>query len=261
MEHEHSGEDSSRTLPKRIADVLARRMMEGVYPTGSRLPTERELAVEFGANRNAVREAIKRLEAVGVLESRRGAGTYVAEVGFAAGVRFVETMITREDGSVDLEALRDALEFRANMVRVIVRAAAARRTDAQLEEIQRLHAERRQIQGQSPGHDQEVMLTLFRLIVEASHNRAYRLMHSTAMRAYLQLRSAFDQPQAGVHRMDALLDAIILAIADRDPVRAELAVVRFMETLQLLLFGKADPAMSAPFAISNHLTPTDPPTG
>jgi len=246
-------EDSSRTLPKRIADVLARRIMEGAYETGSRLPTERELAVEFGANRNAVREAIKRLEAVGALESRRGAGTYVAEVGFATGVRFVETMITREDGSVDLDSLRDALEFRANMVRVIVRAAAARRTETQLQEILRLYAEHRQIQRQSSGRDQDVMLNLFRLIVEASHNRAYRLMHSTAMRAYLQLRSAVDQPQAGTHRMDALLEGIINAIADADPVRAELAVVRFMETLQVLLFGKADPAMSAPFAISGPM--------
>ncbi len=240
-------ENGAPTLAKRIADSLARRVVEGAYPVGCRLPTERELAIEFGANRNAVREAIKRLEAMGVLESRRGAGTYVAGVGFQAGVQFMDSLITHEDGTVNLQALREVLEFRVNMARLIVRAAAARRTDEQLEEIRVLSVERRSHRG-NPARVEAIMLRLFKAIAEASHNRAYIFLHNTASQAYVRLWSTVDLPRLGADQLDIALDRLIAAIGDRDPVGAELVLARFMERLQLQLFGEVDPVLSSPFS-------------
>lgn len=59
---------------RRIADVLRPQILAGAYET---LPDERALAADFGASRNAVRDALAVLVAEGLLERRRGVGTVV----------------------------------------------------------------------------------------------------------------------------------------------------------------------------------------
>jgi GntR family transcriptional repressor for pyruvate dehydrogenase complex len=59
-----------------LRDLLAR----GRYQPGDRLPSERALAEGLALSRPTLREAIRRLTEAGVLESRRGSGTYVAEI-------------------------------------------------------------------------------------------------------------------------------------------------------------------------------------
>lgn len=54
--------------------------MAGEYGPGDRLPSERDLAKDLELSRPALREGIRRLRSGGVLESRRGSGTYVAPV-------------------------------------------------------------------------------------------------------------------------------------------------------------------------------------
>jgi GntR family transcriptional repressor for pyruvate dehydrogenase complex len=52
----------------------------GALPPGSRLPPEQELAVQLGLSRNSMREAVKALELIRVLDVRRGDGTYVTSL-------------------------------------------------------------------------------------------------------------------------------------------------------------------------------------
>lgn len=68
-----------RRLYRRIADQLRRLIDDGEYPVGSRLPTERELAVTLGVSRPTVREALIALEVEGRLKIRVGSGIYVIE--------------------------------------------------------------------------------------------------------------------------------------------------------------------------------------
>ena len=59
------GEDSSpplTTLSREITRKLTRRIVDQVYPPGTKLPTERDLAVEFDVTRHVVREALKRID-------------------------------------------------------------------------------------------------------------------------------------------------------------------------------------------------------
>ena len=68
---------------KRIYEEISVRLQTLVQSDnlkpGDRLPPERQLATMFGVSRNSVREAIKSLEQQGLLISRPGAGTYIAE--------------------------------------------------------------------------------------------------------------------------------------------------------------------------------------
>ena len=64
-----------------IAEKIEALIDGGMYPPGSRLPAERELAAKFGVSRVAVREAEIALQAVGRIEIKVGSGAYVLEDG------------------------------------------------------------------------------------------------------------------------------------------------------------------------------------
>ena len=64
-------------LYRRIADEIVRRIDDGTFPPGRRLPAERELAHRLGVSRSSLREALGALEMEGRLEIRVGAGAFV----------------------------------------------------------------------------------------------------------------------------------------------------------------------------------------
>lgn len=66
-----------RRLYRQIADQLRALIERGEFPVGSRLPPERDLAVQLGVSRPSVREALIALEVEGFVEVRMGSGIYV----------------------------------------------------------------------------------------------------------------------------------------------------------------------------------------
>lgn len=72
-----------------VRDLVIDRLVAGIYPVGSQLPTSRELAAEIGAHRNTVAKAYQLLAQVGVVTVRQGRGTFVVsqvEEGNGAGL-------------------------------------------------------------------------------------------------------------------------------------------------------------------------------
>ena len=65
------------TLWTAISATLRDDIAGGVYVPGARLPTEAELSARFGVNRHTVRRALADLSALGLVQSRRGAGVFV----------------------------------------------------------------------------------------------------------------------------------------------------------------------------------------
>ncbi len=62
-----------------VADKITKLIDDGVFPTGSRLPGERELADRFGVSRVTIREAEIALQAIGRLKIKTGSGVYVMD--------------------------------------------------------------------------------------------------------------------------------------------------------------------------------------
>ena len=60
-----------------ILDDMKAKILRGEYPVGSKLPSERELSEYYNVSRIPVREALKALSDMGILEIKRGAGTFV----------------------------------------------------------------------------------------------------------------------------------------------------------------------------------------
>jgi len=63
-----------------VAEALEREILSGKMKPGEQLPTEAKLGERFKTSRTVIREAVKRLNANGLVRTRRGSGSYVAEV-------------------------------------------------------------------------------------------------------------------------------------------------------------------------------------
>ena len=68
-----------KSVVDRVADGIVSGIISGRFQPGSKLPTEVELCKEYEAGRNSVREAVKKLEANGVVYIKRADGTFVSE--------------------------------------------------------------------------------------------------------------------------------------------------------------------------------------
>jgi GntR family transcriptional regulator len=67
----------AQPLYRRIADDLEEKIISGRLARGSQLPPENDLRDQYGASRNTIRDAIKRLTGMGLIETRQGKGTFV----------------------------------------------------------------------------------------------------------------------------------------------------------------------------------------
>jgi len=222
---------TTRTGSEELAHELARRIFEKKLKKGAKLPPERELAVQFGVARNVVREAIKRLEAMGVLRCRHGSGAYVQDMDFVRGVSVFEMLMTEEDGAVNPKLMRDVFEFRGYFIRFVVRLAAVRRSDEELEEIKRLVQERRASEGDSQ-RVTKVTHELSRKCVLATHNEVCRALYSTVERVSEELLSLIDSSISDFPEKQRACERLIEAFEHKDPVMAELAELRHMEMIE-----------------------------
>jgi DNA-binding FadR family transcriptional regulator len=75
------GQPSRPERPSSFADQVYGRILSaivsGAFPTGARLPSEKELGERFGVSRPVVRDALSRLQRDGLIESRKGSGSFV----------------------------------------------------------------------------------------------------------------------------------------------------------------------------------------
>ena len=113
-----------RRLADDIVAQLETMILEGTLKAGERLPAERVLAERFGVSRPSLREAIQKLAAKGLLISRHGGGTFVAE---SLGSTFSDPLLHLLENNSD--AQRDLLEFRHTLEGSCAYYAALRATE------------------------------------------------------------------------------------------------------------------------------------
>jgi DNA-binding transcriptional regulator YhcF (GntR family) len=70
---------STKGIFQQIAENLCHRILEGILPPGERVPSVRDLAVEFEVNRNTLLRTYSILENAGIIVNKRGIGFFVAE--------------------------------------------------------------------------------------------------------------------------------------------------------------------------------------
>lgn len=111
-------------VAEEIAEQLRALILNGTYAPGSKLPPERELSKRLRVNRASLREALKKLEHLGLVRIRQGDGTRVQNFMETGGIELVQHLLPLAGDKPEL--IRDLLEFRRIFGRELARLAAAR---------------------------------------------------------------------------------------------------------------------------------------
>ena len=114
-----------------IVEQIKELITEGRIKPGDRLPPERELAELFKASRNSVRDAIRVLEQMGLIESRQGDGTYVRTLSADELTKPLALCLLQSRTQ-----MRELWEVRRILEPALAESAAARITDEELGELE-----------------------------------------------------------------------------------------------------------------------------
>jgi GntR family transcriptional repressor for pyruvate dehydrogenase complex len=191
--------------PEEIARLLTAFVTTGDLRPGARIPSERRLAEELGVGRTVVREALKSLALVGLIESRHGDGTYVADSTPESFSRAVEWRLVAWGGERG-----DVAEAIAVLEGDLAALAAERRTEADLVElVLHLGAEREA----DSAADLNQAHAAFRATTAVAAGNVTLASVVEALRAAAPIVAA-----TGVMTIDPAADALVLdAISRRNP--------------------------------------------
>lgn len=117
-----------------VVEQIIDLVKKGVFPPGSQLPSERELAERLAISRATLREALSALQMLGLVETKHGQGTFVSAEKLSPGIRFDASWLYDEESPFTLLQARKAVEP------PIAALAATQRTEDDLSRL-------REIQG------------------------------------------------------------------------------------------------------------------
>lgn len=209
-----------RSLAQDLMDVLAEQIRNGGYEPGQRLPTEPEVMARHGVSRTVVREAISRLQAAGLVETRHGIGTFVLAPAPSAG----ELLAV-----VTLRDVLDMLELRISLETEAAGLAALRRKDEHLVQMRAAVNEFEQ-ELMRGGKSVEADFQFHLQIALATHNKYfedfYRHLGTTTIpRTRLDTSQLSDEPSSDyLMRTNREHGDILDAIARREPEAARAAM-------------------------------------
>ncbi|HTB76175.1 MAG TPA: GntR family transcriptional regulator [Polyangiaceae bacterium] len=172
----------ARSLSEQVFEQLAAEIITGRYAPGSQLPAERALTVVFDVNRHVVREALKRLEQIGLVKISQGGGTKVLDFKRHAGLDLLAVMSEYARAGDDVAAIWLAvLEMRAAIAADAARLCAVRATEETKQELLALVNQMKSTSGEDELF--RLDLRFWELLADGANNIAYRLALNTMTRS------------------------------------------------------------------------------
>ncbi|MBR0139368.1 MAG: FadR family transcriptional regulator [Firmicutes bacterium] len=212
----------NKTNTDLVSEQLQELILGRHYPPGSRLPIEADLAAKFRVSRSTIREALKGLQASGILVSTAGKGTFVSDTALMSIQlsRFNKMLISTEQ-------VKDLVELRYALEPEMARIAALRRTDKDID------AMRSCIDSMRTTEDRDVLLQyghdFHRAVCKSTHNSMMTALHYSISNQLLMLRRmdflTLEVYLSGIDEHQSILDAII----DGDGERAEMMMKKHLE--------------------------------
>lgn len=218
-------EKTSRS--ERIVLQIRELIANGKLKPGDKLPPERELAGIFNVSRTSVREAIKTLATMGLIEIKKGHGVFVKEATLDSIINNVaDALVLSKEEMKQLFEIRKVLETQA------AAWAAERATEEEIEELMKMIKEVKS--------KKKLDLALARDYDERFHTKIIRASHNNVL---LKVMSGLFDVLDKVRTKTAIVpgraaksindhEAIAIAISNRDAQKASEAMFQHIESVQ-----------------------------
>jgi GntR family transcriptional regulator, transcriptional repressor for pyruvate dehydrogenase complex len=224
-----------------VIDGVKRMLTSGELEPGSRLPIEKDLAAQLGVSRGSLREGVRALAALGVLETRQGDGTYVTSLDPG-------TLLSPLGFLADLHQpahIADILTVRRVLETESVALAAARVTEDDLSELDRVLGVVDAILESEPDMDLEAFIhadtEFHRLIARASGNRPLAAIIDTLVGRTFRARLWRAISHRGsVRETQAEHRAILDELLRHDPERARIRMATHLLGVEQFSAAHAD---------------------
>jgi GntR family transcriptional regulator, transcriptional repressor for pyruvate dehydrogenase complex len=166
------------SLPEQVFQQLVTAVLDGRYAPGERLPAQRALAQDLGVNMASLREGIKRLEQLRLVDVRHGDAMRVQDWRTSAGLDVLAHAVTVDP------ALTGALfEARRLLLREAARLAAGRRTEEQAAVL--VGIAQALADAEDDATAQMIDLAFMATVIDASHNLVFSLILNSIRELYL----------------------------------------------------------------------------
>jgi len=212
-----------RSLAHDLVEGMGAQIRSRALQPGDKLPTESEIMKVWGVSRTVVREALSRLQAAGLVETRHGIGTFVLAPPPSSSFGIDPAELAT---AIDVMAV---LELRISLETETAGLAAQRRTDKQLAEIR---AALDELEGKAQGQGDTVAADLrFHMLIAAATGNRYFADIMAHLGSTLIPRARINSPRIAkedlpqyLRRVNAEHEEIYEAIARRDPEAARAAM-------------------------------------
>ncbi len=220
----------SKSVSQLIVEQIQKMIFNDELKSGDQLPPERELSESLSVSRPALREALKALEVMGLVESHQGSGTFIVNKVENQFLMPISLSFKLDEGK-----LSDILAFRQMIECYTVKSAASMATDKDIEDLQNIFNE----------FYVEKDLQLLSQLDRSFHNRIAQIcgnpliLNTLSSASYLldifaaeSTRISFfddDNIEYSIREHKEILDAI----AAHDPERAETAIKDHLSNIRV----------------------------
>lgn len=235
---------SRDSIADQVARQIRRLILNDRLQPGSRLPAERDLAHQFGTNRNTLREAVRLLEEEGLVRVRQGGGMEVLDYRRDGGIHLLSHYLDDVEDPIRRAAfVMEAVALRREAMALVARLAAIHHTERDAEDLKAAWVAVSEAVAAGQGV----------AAADIAFHRCLGLAAGRLVIAWLvnTLADAFERlvrdgrlwvvEEGYLDHLRAVVDAVLA----RDPDRAALAVIRHFEAADEVLLQRISSWMSS----------------
>ncbi|MGL4569979.1 MAG: FadR/GntR family transcriptional regulator [Clostridium sp.] len=219
----------STKVYKQVVEHIKKMIEEGKLKIGDKLPTERAMAVDLNVSRASIREAMRSLEVIGLIESRQGSGNYIKEDFEKIFLEPLSIMFMLQQGSpLDIYELREMLELSTIML------SAKRINDEDLEKLKCLKDEFRKsdIEKDSAEIDKEFHYTIVKAAGNPLITNLLNILSELIDEFITNSRKNILECEENKEKLIYLHEKIYEAIEEKDAYKAYTAMKEHFELIK-----------------------------
>lgn len=223
-----------------ICDQIRQQVADGLLLAGDRLPSEKQLAEQFGVSRSGVREALRSLEMAGLVEAVTGInGGFYIKQSHPDGI----TQAVRDMVALNQVPVSDLTQARILLCGLAIKLACEVGTEADFAAIE-VDIDRfaELVRQGRPVRDSALITEFYRLIARATHNQVIVMLVDALSEI---LRGLIAQLQAPHSNVVHVRRKVLRLMRERDPEKASAALAKHLNALHLLLENMEHKSRSA----------------